>query len=368
MIKKQKRTRSRFRTGAAALVLLILQLPAFSSACPAYAAENPTAMNRIRSSNTVKAAADTAVIGDLNGDGRCNAGDVRSMQKWLLGTADSSPADWKAADYQNDQKLDARDLTLLKRACRSAAYSDKSYGVFLGIDPDDIARTLDYDTIVIDAQYFSAKQIAELHASGHTVYSYINIGSVENFRSYYKDYEAYTIGAYENWDEERWVDVSKTVWQDFILKKLAPEILAKGVDGLFVDNADVYYFKQTKQIFNGVTAILKGLQALDTYVCINGGDTFVTDYIEKGGKFRDVADAVNQETVFSKIEWDEDRFSRNDDEEKAYFQNYVETVAANGGDIYLLEYTKDKELIDQIRKYCGAHHFRYYVSGSLELL
>lgn len=313
--------------------------------------------------------AGSAVSGDLNGDGRFDSADLQSMQNWLLGSGEAAAAVWQAADLQKDDKLDARDFTLMKRAAAdAAAYSDKSYGVFLGIDPDDIARTLDYDTIVIDAQYFSPEQIAELHDAGHTVYSYINIGSVENFRSYYKDYEAYTIGVYENWEEERWVDVSKTVWQDFILKKLAPEILAKGVDGLFVDNADVYYFKQTKQIFQGVTAILKGLQALDTYVCINGGDTFVTDYLENGGQFRDVADAVNQETVFSKIEWDEDRFSSNDEEERTYFQNYAETVAANGGDVYLLEYTKDPALIAEIQAYCRAHHFRYYVSGTLELL
>lgn len=313
--------------------------------------------------------APAAPDGDWNGDGKCNPDDIRQMQKWLLGNADAEPADWRNADLDRNQTLDARDFTIMKRIpAVPAEISDRSYGVFLGIGPEDLARTLDYDTIVIDAQYFTPEQIAALHAAGHTVYSYINIGSVEDFRPYYNDYVSYTIGDYENWDEERWVDVSDPVWQDFILKQLAPDILAKGVDGLFVDNADVYYFRQTAEIFSGVSKILKGLQALDTYVSVNGGDTFVTDYIEKGGSFRDIADAVNQETVFSKIEWEENRFSRNDDEERAYFQEYAETVAENGGDIYLLEYTKDAELIEQIKAYCREHHFRYYVSGTLELL
>ena len=294
--------------------------------------------------------------------------DVQNMQKWLLGVPDAKKPDPKTADCNSDKKLDARDLTLMKRSSvQPAAYHDHSYGVFLGIEPEDIEKTLDYDTIVIDAQYFTPEEIAALHASGHTVYSYINIGSVEDFRPYYDDYVAYTIGVYENWEEERWVDVSKDAWQKFILEQLAPEILAKGVDGLFVDNADVYYIKHTKAIYNGVADILKGLQAMDTYVSINGGDTFVMDYIKKGGAFSDIADAVNQESVFSKIEWEEKRFSSSDAEDRAYFQNYVETVAANGGDIYLLEYTKDTKLIAEIKDYCKAHHFRYYVSGSLEL-
>lgn len=310
-----------------------------------------------------------AETGDLTGDGKCNSDDIQQMQKWLLGNADAKPADWKAADFDRNKTLDARDFTMMKRTLTVPAdYSDHSYGVFLGIEPKDIARTLDYDTIVIDAQYFSPEQIAELHRSGHTVYSYINIGSVEDFRPYYSDYVAYTIADYEYWKGERWVDVSKDVWKDFILKKLAPDILAKGVDGLFVDNTDIYYIKETKDIFNGVADILKGLQAMDTYVSINGGDTFVMEYIEKGGKFSDIADAVNQETVFSAIEWEEERFSQNPDKERAYFQKYIETVAANGGDIYLLEYTKDAALIKQIQEYCREHHFRYYVSGTLELL
>ena len=314
-------------------------------------------------------AACAAETGDLTGESKSNSDDIQQMQKWLLGNKDTKLSDWKTFDYDKNKTLDARDFTMMKRAlAASAEYSDTSYGVFLGIEPKDIARTLDYDTIVIDAQYFSPEQIAALHQSGHTVYSYINIGSVEDFRPYYNDYAAYTIADYENWEGERWVDVSKDVWKDFILKKLAPEILAKGVDGLFVDNADIYYIKETKEIYNGVADILKGLQAMDTYVSINGGDTFVMEYIEKGGRFSDIADAVNQETVFSAIEWEEERFSQNPEKERAYFQKYVETVAANGGDIYLLEYTKDAALIKQIQEYCRAHHFRYYVSDTLELL
>ena len=342
MKRKQKRCSALLLAAAAGLVPL--QCPAFLTV---YAAET----------------------GDINGDGAFDSDDIQCMQKWLLRDTDTMPADWKAADFDGNETLDARDFTMMKRSLSAAAgYSDHSYGVFLGIEEKDIARTLDYDTIVIDAQYFSPEQIAELHQSGHTVYSYINIGSVEDFRPYYDDYAAYTIADYENWEGERWVDVSQDVWKDFILKQLAPEILAKGVDGLFVDNTDIYFIQETKEIYDGVAEILKGLQAMDTYVSINGGDTFVMEYIEQGGRFSDIADAVNQETVFSAIDFDKKRFLKQTEIERVYFQEYVETVAANGGDIYLLEYTKDAALIEQIQEYCRAHHFRYYVSSTLELL
>ncbi len=50
---------------------------------------------------------------------------------------------------------------------------------------------------------FSKKDIRKLHAGGTKVYSYLNIGSIENFRSYYKTYEHLAIGDYENWEEEK---------------------------------------------------------------------------------------------------------------------------------------------------------------------
>ena len=148
------------------------------------------------------------------------------------------------------------------------------YGVFLGAEPEDIPDMESFRKIVVDAQSFTEEEISRLKESGHIVYSYINIGSVEEYRSYFDKFNKYTLGVYENWEDERWVDVSQEEWQDFILDKLAKDILAKGVDGLFVDNCDVYYNFKEDRIYDGVTKILKGFKNSGTYVIINGGDTY----------------------------------------------------------------------------------------------
>lgn len=44
-----------------------------------------------------------------------------------------------------------------------------------------------------------------------------------------------------------------------------------------------------------------------------------------------------------------------------------ERYAEKGADICLLEYTRDKRLISEIRDYCQKHGFKYYISDSLEL-
>lgn len=56
------------------------------------------------------------LMGDVNEDGSFNVADVVLLQKWLLAVHDTHLANWKAADFCEDNKLDVFDLTLMKRA------------------------------------------------------------------------------------------------------------------------------------------------------------------------------------------------------------------------------------------------------------
>ena len=55
------------------------------------------------------------IKGDVNADGAFNITDAVLLQKWLLTVPDMHPADWKATDFNNDNQLDARDLSMMKR-------------------------------------------------------------------------------------------------------------------------------------------------------------------------------------------------------------------------------------------------------------
>jgi hypothetical protein len=54
-------------------------------------------------------------MGDVNADGKFDIADVVLLQKWLLAVPDTKLADWKAANYYNDNRLDVFDLCLMKR-------------------------------------------------------------------------------------------------------------------------------------------------------------------------------------------------------------------------------------------------------------
>ena len=55
------------------------------------------------------------VRGDVNADGICSTADAVLLQKWLLSVPNTVLPDWNAGDLNNDKKLDAADLTLLKQ-------------------------------------------------------------------------------------------------------------------------------------------------------------------------------------------------------------------------------------------------------------
>lgn len=174
------------------------------------------------------------------------------------------------------------------------------------------------------------------------------------------------MGDYENWDSEKWMDVSRAGWQKF-LASLEKKLLKKGIDGFFVDNCDVYYEYPKKKIFKGLTKILKHLMKLGKPVIINGGDVYVLKYKAYHGNLSDIMTGVNQETVWSKINFDTGKFLKQNKNDRQYFQKYVETCDREGIDVYLLEYTKSRKLQSRIKKYCRKRHFHCYISDSVEL-
>ena len=249
---------------------------------------------------------------------------------------------------------------------------DAKYGVFLDHDGDLLELT-EYDHLVIDAQYHTAEDIDSYKCAGddNCIYSYINIGSIESFRDYYDRFRDLTLGDYDNWEDEKWVDVSDERWQSFILDELAPALLDKGIDGFFVDNCDVYYNYPSDEILKGLATIMKGLRATGVSVILNGGDAFLDAYTQKMGPWSDVVTGINQECVYTRIDWDEDALVAAKDEDREYFTEYIEKYGDQGACIFVIEYVDDNPvnaaLKKEIKKYCKEHNFLLYISDSINL-
>lgn len=245
---------------------------------------------------------------------------------------------------------------------------DFDYGVFLSLEGREAVEASEgFEIAVIDAQNISASDIAEMKARDQEVYSYLNIGSLETFRSYYKEYQHLVLKPYENWEEEYWVDAGSEEWQKFVAGTLAQELIEKGIDGFWIDNTDVYGQFADEEIYDGVATILKTLMSYEKPVVINGGDQFVLIYLEQNGQVDDILTGINQETVFSSINFDEQIFTNQSTDDQHYYLDYLSAVDEEGKDIYLLEYTTDDRLIQKIQQYTRKRGWKGYISDSIEL-
>lgn len=248
--------------------------------------------------------------------------------------------------------------------------SKDRYGVFIGTSASDKKNFKKYDIVVLDAQYYKKKDIRKLKKQGKKVYAYLNIGTIEDFRSYSEKFQDITYDTYDDWPDEKWVDVSSRKWQNYAVKVLGKRLVKKGVDGFFIDNTDVYYHYKYKKTYNGLMKILKGLKKYNKEIIINGGDTFVKKVIKNKHLKRSGITGVNQECVFTSIDFDNGKFGKQTKSDTKYYQKYLKKAKKNGLDVYVLEYAKKskKSIRKKIKKFCRSKGYYYYISPNLELV
>jgi hypothetical protein len=266
-------------------------------------------------------------------------------------------------------KKTTADKNTKKSSKKTSGKSSKAYEWKISLDHSVkgsyIKKMKKYKLLVIDAQNYSAKEIKKLKAEGHTVYSYLNIGSVESNRYYYKRFKSLRLKTYDNWEDEYWVDVSKSKWRNFVIKTLAASMVKKGVDGFWVDNTDVYEYNKKSRIYKGLVQILKSLRKYDKDVILNGGDQFVTPLIKSGKK--KLIDGVVQEEVTTRITSysGHGSFSSQRKDWQHYYERYFSTVKKAGLSVGVLEYTRSSSKRSSIRNYCKKRKLNYCIASDL---
>ena len=251
----------------------------------------------------------------------------------------------------------------------------EDYGVFLGIsmssdtgeegltsddkETDQLLFLAKYKTVILSPGSFTKKDLQYLHRAGTKSYAYINVGALEEYDPEYLRFKKLSLAPYENWEDESWVDVSDTDWQNYITEKIAKEIVELGFDGFFLDNFDVYYLFPEEKIYRGLDAVLGGLQKYKMPIILNGGDSYVSRAIEENATDL-LFQGVNQEDVFTAYHFDTDTSSLQDSDTRRYYQDYLEKAKNAGLSVFILEYKADKELSKEVSSYCREKHFQWY--------
>jgi len=80
------------------------------------------------------------------------------------------------------------------------------------------------------------------------VVGYLSIGEAEDFRWYWKDIAGkdFVLEPNPDWEGDYYIDPRSSGWRNFVIRKIIPDILAKGYDGLFLDTIDTGEFLEWK--------------------------------------------------------------------------------------------------------------------------
>lgn len=228
-----------------------------------------------------------------------------------------------------------------------------------------IKKMKSYKVLVIDSQNYSAAEIKKLKNAGHIVLSYLNIGSVESNRRYYRRFKSLKLKTYDNWEDEYWVDVSEKEWQNFVINKLAATMVKKGIDGFWVDNTDVYEYNKHSYIYKGLVKILTRLRKFNKTVILNGGDQFITPLIKNGKK--NLIDGMVQEEVTTRISSysGHGSFSSQRKDFQHYYERFFKRARKAGLSVGILEYTRSSSKRAKIKKYAKKHKFNYCIASDL---
>lgn len=243
----------------------------------------------------------------------------------------------------------------------------------MGRSGDNVSGLNEYQNISIEINEFSSQSIQDLKENQTNIFAYLNVGSLENYRDYYEEFKHLTFLDYDNWPDERWINVTDQSWQDFVVDTLAKNIKDTGAYGVYMDNVDVYsvFVEQgldSSACFSALTNIIKKVSELGLKVMLNGGAEFIDDALDKSDSVFDSVYAYHQEEVFSLIEdYEKNFFGKQTKEDREYYQEISSKMKAKNKQVFYLEYSNDNSLISSIDEYCSNNSYFYYVSSSINL-
>ena len=252
---------------------------------------------------------------------------------------------------------------------RQFSTPQQDYGVFIGMEKKDLQQlTKSYQTMVLDATNLDKSDIKQLHSESQQIFAYLNVGALETSNSFYQDFKDLTFKPYDNWPDESWLDVTDSAWQDFLVHQLAQSLKDKGVDGLFLDNLDVYDHDQRPEVYASLVQLLKEFQTMNLPVIINGSSTFVSQLVAEDPQLaRQLIYAVNQESVFLAYDFDANKPVQQTAETEDFYLDYLNNLSQTGIQVFLIEYGADSYQADKILKQCQELDYSLYLAPSILL-
>ncbi len=205
---------------------------------------------------------------------------------------------------------------------RLAAVKSFAFGIGDGaLKPAALAKLASHDLVVIDGEGATAEQIQVLHDQGAIVLGYLSVGTIEKDRSWFAKVKKFRLELWEDWGEW-YTATSKPGFRSVILSQVAPVILAKGFDGLFLDNVDMVIDHRTQR-----SGMFRLVQDLSTLVHADGKYLFAQNGFPLLKSIGPYLDGWNREDVSLSYDFDRRKYVSVDSRTRA--QNIKELRQAS---------------------------------------
>ncbi len=223
----------------------------------------------------------------------------------------------------------------------------------------DVAERLGaYDVVVVDGEEASEAEVGALQADGATVLAYLSVGTIEKWRGWYPELKRYRLAAWQDWKDEWFADVSRPGLRNDLADEIAPDILAKGFDGLFLDNVDMIEPRRYREQRVGMRDLVSRLGAL---VHADGGLLFAQNGywgLRKFGILDDGhLDGWNREDVTWTFDFDRRKYVPNSGRDRDEALDDLAAMRARGHFTTATNYTKRSSgaaVDESIEDACGV--------------
>jgi endo-alpha-1,4-polygalactosaminidase (GH114 family) len=241
---------------------------------------------------------------------------------------------------------------------RLAAVESWAFAIGSGtLNGDLAARYGAYDLVVLDGQEARARQVRAVGASGGIALAYLSVGTIERWRPWYRKLKRYRLEAWKRWQGEFFARVRKRGFRRQIANRIAPALLEKGFDGLFLDNVDMIEGHRRQR--HGMRRLVRRLGRL---VHRRGGYLFTQNGFHVIGPSIRHLDGWNREEVTRSYDFDRDRYVRRRERQIAAAQDELRAVADRGLLVTATDYTargRGPAVAEAIANACGAGALPY---------
>ncbi len=196
-------------------------------------------------------------------------------------------------------------------------------------------RYADYDLLVVDGQEARRRDVGELRAGGRVVLGYLSVGTIERYRPWYRRLKPYRLEAWKDWKGEFFARVRRRGYRREIVARIAPRLLAKGFDGLFLDNVDM--IESHRRQARGMRELVARLSAL---VGAEGELLFAQNGYRIIDPLIPYLDGWNREDVTGSYDFDRGRYRVNGARRTRAAMRELRRVAGHGLLVTATDYTR----------------------------